>query len=74
MTKAEIRNIEHTIAGLCKLAWKLGYKDPHFEEWGVSNCADGSVAIVTNMISFFKDNPRAVEAVINWVGEELSEG
>jgi hypothetical protein len=51
----DIENVRHDINGLNKVAETLGYKS----EFG------------TALENFFKDNPGACEAVIDWV---LNEG
>jgi hypothetical protein len=63
MTSEEIENTKQTYQGLCKLASKLGYKDPFYQ---LQN-SDGSV--VGDLLAFFEDNPGACEAVIEWASE-----
>jgi len=55
-----------TANGLCKLARKLGYKDPH----GQLSNRDGSC--VGDLLYFLDDNPGVCEAIINWVSQNFA--
>lgn len=60
MNSSDILDTRDTVKGLCKLASKLGYKDPCHQ---LAN-SDGSV--VGDLLCFFEDNPGACQAVIDW--------
>lgn len=64
MNKEDIYDTHPTVVGLCKLANKLGYRDP-FQQLINS---DGSC--VGDLLDFFEDNPGAIEEVINWVADQ----
>jgi len=48
---------------LCKLTRAIGYRDPLNQMQFRDGC-------VGDLMCFFEDNPGAMEAVINWIGEQ----
>lgn len=63
MNKDDIYDTRPTVKGLCKLANQLGYRDPAQQ---LIN-SDGSC--VGDLLTFFEDNPGAIEAVIEWAAD-----
>lgn len=63
VNRDEIESMRPTVEGLCRLARKLGYKDP----CGQLVNRDGSC--VGDLLYFFEDNPGALEAVLEWTLE-----
>lgn len=52
------------VENLCKLSTVIGYKDPmHFGQF-----SNGSS--IGDLIALLEDNPGAIEAVVNWMGEQ----
>lgn len=52
------------VQNICKLARAIGYKDPtYFGQLG-RDCYIG------DLINFFEDNPGAIQAVVEWVGDQ----
>jgi hypothetical protein len=64
MKRTEVENANATVEGLCRLARKLGYKDP------ASQLINHDGSVVGDLLYFFDDNPGACEAVIQWVLDE----
>ena len=65
-TKSEVININLRHSDdLCKLAELLGYRDKH----GQLQCTNG--AFVSSLMSFFDDNPGAIEAVHDFVMDKI---
>jgi hypothetical protein len=65
-TKSDIENaLIRNADDLCKLAEMLGYG----EKWGQLQCSNG--AFVSSLLSFFNDNPGAIEAVHGFVMQNL---
>jgi hypothetical protein len=55
---------ETGVKNLCRLTNAIGYKDPqYFGQFA----HDGSYG---DLIEFLEDNPGAVEAIIDWIGEQ----
>lgn len=59
----DIENTRQTVSGLCRMAGKLGYTDGNYGSGPL--LSDGSD--VGHLLSFFDDNPGAIEAVVEWV-------
>lgn len=52
------------VENLCKVVRAIGYKDPlHFGQFAPNGA-------IGDLISFFEDNPGAVEAVQQWIYDE----
>lgn len=71
MSKATVSEVENMMLrgsdDLCKLAEMLGYRpEPGF---GQLQCKNG--AFVSSLLEFFNDNPGAIEAVHNFVLENI---
>ena len=66
-TTKEIENLTlRNSDDLCKLAEMLGYRT---KGWGQLQCNNG--AFVSSLLDFFNDNPGAIEAVHNFVLENI---
>lgn len=54
------------VENLCKLVSAIGYKDPQY----YGQLSNG--ASLGDLVNFLEDNPGAIEAIINWIGEQDS--
>lgn len=66
MNRDEILNTKETVNGLCKLARKLGYKDPCYQL--INN--DGSV--VGDLLYMMEDNSGMIGAMLEWIADNYA--
>lgn len=53
----------HGFENLCRLVRAIGYRDALHQMQFDGGC-------VGDLMCFFEDNPGAIEAIINWIGEQ----
>lgn len=64
MKQSEIQNMRINFPSLCKMANELGYKDSFYQLMLENGSSVGDLML------FFEDNPGAIEAVFEWVGDQ----
>ena len=55
---------ERGVESLCQIVRVIGYKDP------MHRIQLSSKASLGDLMEFLSDNPGAIEAVVNWIGEQ----
>jgi hypothetical protein len=72
MLRSKVENCTlYRAEDLCQLAEDLGYKESGRYACNQLQCSNG--AYVSSLVNFLNDNPGAMDAVRDWVLENLDE-